>query len=198
MKDRVPTQVLENGAVRMEQFDASGNSLGYLWLKRADAPSEEGTPLCKSTLLSDETKRKIPGIRQADDPTVNDALRNLGGRTIVELYKAELAAGGTAIVSLHATLGQYAAMYLNADGAKVSLSVGTTAGSTTILTTAALTTNPTIVVADNGFLVLNVNAAAAPRFVRFVNPGITSITIKNASAEAQTVRLYGLFRGDAA
>lgn len=198
MKDRVPTQVLENGAVRLEQFDASGNSLGYLWLKRADAPSEEGTPLCKSTLLSDETKRKIPGIRQADDPTVNDALRNLGGRTIVELYKAELAAGGTAIVSLHATLGQYAAMYLNADGAKVSLSVGTTAGSTTILTTAALTTNPTIVVADNGFLVLNVNAAATPRFVRFVNPGITSITIKNASSEAQTVRLYGLFRGDAA
>lgn len=41
-KDRVPTQVLPNGAVRWEQFDSNGNSLGYVYLKRADEPTEVG------------------------------------------------------------------------------------------------------------------------------------------------------------
>ena len=41
-KDRVPTQVLSNGAIRYEQFDSSGNIIGYVYMKRADEPSEEG------------------------------------------------------------------------------------------------------------------------------------------------------------
>jgi hypothetical protein len=45
--DRVPTEVLSNGAVRWEQFDSSGNSLGYVYLKRADEPSVEGTKINK-------------------------------------------------------------------------------------------------------------------------------------------------------
>jgi len=45
--DRVPTEVLANGAVRWEQFDGEGNSLGYVYLKRADEPSVVGTPLNK-------------------------------------------------------------------------------------------------------------------------------------------------------
>ena len=40
-KDRVPTQVLSNGAIRYEQFDSSGNIIGYVYMKRADEPSEE-------------------------------------------------------------------------------------------------------------------------------------------------------------
>lgn len=72
MKDRVPTQVLENGALRMEQFDASGNSLGYIYLRRADAPSEEGTPYSKNAVLTDETASAL-GLEAADNPTPNDA-----------------------------------------------------------------------------------------------------------------------------
>ena len=46
MKDRVPTQVV-NGAVRMAQYNASGTFTGYIYLKRADEPSEPGTPYNK-------------------------------------------------------------------------------------------------------------------------------------------------------
>lgn len=53
--DRVPTQVLSNGAVRWEQFDAQGNSLGYVYLKRADEPSTEGTKLNKVLFDSIQT-----------------------------------------------------------------------------------------------------------------------------------------------
>lgn len=41
-KDRVPTQVLSNGAIRYEEFDENGNSLGYKYIKRADEPAEVG------------------------------------------------------------------------------------------------------------------------------------------------------------
>lgn len=47
VKDRVPSQVLENGAIRYEEFDANGNSLGYKYIKRADEPIEPGTPINK-------------------------------------------------------------------------------------------------------------------------------------------------------
>lgn len=46
--DRVPTEVLSNGAVRWEQFDSSGNSLGYVYLKKADEPAVVGTPIDKA------------------------------------------------------------------------------------------------------------------------------------------------------
>ena len=45
--DRVATEVLSNGAVRWEQFDSSGNSLGYVYLKRADEPTVVGTAINK-------------------------------------------------------------------------------------------------------------------------------------------------------
>lgn len=41
-KDRIPTQVLSNGAIRYEEFDENGNSLGYKYMKRADEPIEKG------------------------------------------------------------------------------------------------------------------------------------------------------------
>ena len=41
-KDRVPTQVLANGAIRYAQYDAQGNLIGYTYFKRADEPTEVG------------------------------------------------------------------------------------------------------------------------------------------------------------
>lgn len=79
MKDRVPTEVLENGAVRMEQFDASGNSLGYIYLKRADAPKESGTPYSKNAVLTDTTATAV-GLNAADNPTPNDAFAKIATR----------------------------------------------------------------------------------------------------------------------
>lgn len=57
VKDRVPSQVLENGAIRYEEFDANGNSLGYKYIKRADEPIEVGTPINK--VLFDSIKNDI-------------------------------------------------------------------------------------------------------------------------------------------
>ncbi len=54
VKDRVPSQVLENGAIRYEEFDANGNSLGYKYIKRADEPIESGTPINKALFDSIE------------------------------------------------------------------------------------------------------------------------------------------------
>lgn len=48
MQDRLPTQVLENGAIRYEEFNSNSVSQGYKYLKLADEPLVEGTPLNKA------------------------------------------------------------------------------------------------------------------------------------------------------
>ena len=58
--DRVPTEVLSNGAVRWEQFDSSGNSLGYVYMKRADEPAVAGTPINK--VLFDSIKTDLTNL----------------------------------------------------------------------------------------------------------------------------------------
>lgn len=58
--DRVPTQVLSNGAIRWEQFDSNGNSLGYVYMKRADEPTQAGTPLNK--VLFDSIKTDLTNL----------------------------------------------------------------------------------------------------------------------------------------
>lgn len=60
VKDRVPSQVLENGAIRYEEFDANGNSLGYKYIKRADEPTEVGTPINK--VLFDSIQSDLDSI----------------------------------------------------------------------------------------------------------------------------------------
>lgn len=75
MKDRRPTMVLENGAVRYGIYDELGALLRYEYIRPEDAPTQIGTPLTKMTLLSDETAEAI-GLEQ-EDPTVNDALAGL-------------------------------------------------------------------------------------------------------------------------
>lgn len=82
MKDRQPTQILSNGAIRYGVYTAGGTLDHYVYLKREDAPTVEGTPLNKANLLSDATAAKIwPGSEKPDDPTVNDALAKLAQGT---------------------------------------------------------------------------------------------------------------------
>lgn len=83
MKDRQPTKVLSNGAIRYGIYNADGSLNHYEYMKREDAPSVEGTPLNKANLLSDATAQKVwpnADTRPAD-PTVNQALNKLAGGT---------------------------------------------------------------------------------------------------------------------
>lgn len=77
MRDRIPTQVLENGAIRYAVYDASGAFLRYEYMLPADEPTEPGTPLNKANLLSDATAQTI-GLEQTD-PTVDNAFSRVGG-----------------------------------------------------------------------------------------------------------------------
>lgn len=82
MKDRQPTQVLANGAIRYGIYSAGGTLDHYEYMKREDAPSVEGTPLNKANLLSDATENKIWNNKEKPtDPTVNDALYELSKGT---------------------------------------------------------------------------------------------------------------------
>lgn len=71
MKDRTPTQVLANGAIRYGIYDSEGTLLRYEYTKPEDEPTQEGTPLNKATLLSDKTAE---GLGLSGDPSVNDAI----------------------------------------------------------------------------------------------------------------------------
>lgn len=78
MKDRQPTQILSNGAIRYGIYNADGTLNHYEYMKRDDAPTVDGTPLNKANLLSDATARKLwPGSTRPEDPTVNDAFAKL-------------------------------------------------------------------------------------------------------------------------
>lgn len=82
MKDRQPTRVLANGAIRYGIYSADGTLVRYEYMKREDAPTVEGTPLNKANLLSDETEAKIwRGNNKPEEPTVNDALNKLADGT---------------------------------------------------------------------------------------------------------------------
>ena len=71
MKDRTPTQVLANGAIRYGIYDSEGALLRYEYIKPEDEPTQEGTPLNKATMLSDKT---AAGLGLTGDPTVDGAL----------------------------------------------------------------------------------------------------------------------------
>lgn len=79
MKDRQPTKILSNGAIRYGVYNADGTLDHYEYLKREDAPTVEGTPLNKANLLSDETAAKIwkNASTRPEDPTVSEALAEL-------------------------------------------------------------------------------------------------------------------------
>lgn len=71
MKDRTPTQVLANGAIRYGIYDSKGTLLRYEYIKPEDEPTQDGTPLNKANLLSDDT---AAGLGLTGDPTVDNAL----------------------------------------------------------------------------------------------------------------------------
>ena len=74
MKDRVGTEILENGARRYANYNSEGELQGYMYLLLADEPTEAGTALTKANLLSDATATAL-GL--SGDPTVNDAFAKL-------------------------------------------------------------------------------------------------------------------------
>lgn len=78
MRDRSPTQVLENGAIRYAVYDEAGNFLRYDWLLPADEPADDGTALSKENLLSDSTEELLFGA--AADRTVDGAFRGIGAQ----------------------------------------------------------------------------------------------------------------------
>lgn len=53
MRDRTPTKVLPNGAIRFGEYDENGNLLGYKYIRREDEPTESGTPNNKATMMPD-------------------------------------------------------------------------------------------------------------------------------------------------
>ena len=83
MKDRQPTKVLSNGAIRYGIYREDGTLDHYEYMKREDAPTVEGTPLNKANLLSDATAAKIWPDEETrpEDPTVNDALGKISEGT---------------------------------------------------------------------------------------------------------------------
>lgn len=85
MKDRVGTEILQNGARRYAQYDSSGTLQGYMYLLLADEPTEVGTALNKANLLSDATATAL-GL--AGDPTVNDAFAKLVHTTSITVTSA--------------------------------------------------------------------------------------------------------------
>ena len=85
MKDRVGTEVLANGARRYANYNSEGVLQGYMYLLLADEPTEVGTALNKSTLLSDATATAL-GL--SGDPTVNDALAKLVHTTSITVQSS--------------------------------------------------------------------------------------------------------------
>lgn len=78
MRDRQPTKVLENGALRYGVYDETGALLRYEYLALEDAPSDVGTDLSKANLLTDDTEAALFG--SAADRTVNDAFAGIAGQ----------------------------------------------------------------------------------------------------------------------
>lgn len=78
MQDRIGTNGLANGAVRYGVYSTDGSLLRYEWIRPADEPLEEGTPLIKANLLTDATAAKVwPAGDAPDDPKVNEAIDKL-------------------------------------------------------------------------------------------------------------------------
>lgn len=87
VKDRVPSQVLPNGAIRYEEFDAEGNSLGYKYIKRADEPTEAGTPINKA--LFDNLESYVKTIDRYTEPVLekSDTVSEVSSENFFEYSK---------------------------------------------------------------------------------------------------------------
>lgn len=72
MRNRMPT---EPGRVKLTRSDGSTE---YVHMERADEPQDEGTPLNKETLLTDQTEAALFG--NSSDRTVDDAFAGIAAR----------------------------------------------------------------------------------------------------------------------
>lgn len=191
MKDRVPTKVLENGALRMEQFDADGNSLGYVYLKRADAPSEEGTPYSKNAVLTDETASALR-LDASENPTANDAFakiaeRLLSGGTVETFAIPSMVANESHIVTLAKPLSNAAYVWCGRMSATGTVKWNVTGEFTYCNVTGYFITDNAIL--DRGVL----GDGSAPAFVD--TAGIHSIRFKYDSAGTSgAFNMYVLWR----
>ena len=79
MKDRIPTKVLPNGAVRYGVYNDSGALVGYQYMKLEDEPTEVGTALNKNTLLSDAAANALQ-ITDEALKTPSGSIENIGNR----------------------------------------------------------------------------------------------------------------------
>jgi hypothetical protein len=70
MKDRVPSKVLDNGAIRYGVYDESGTLEKYQYLKLEDEPIEEGSALNKANLLPDSVCERFA---LSSDAEIKDA-----------------------------------------------------------------------------------------------------------------------------
>lgn len=87
MQDRVPVYP---GRVVLTPVAGQTNTYDMV---RADQPTQEGTPLKKSTLLSDETAQAM-GLDPANNPTPNDAFGTLTVKRVnITLYAASWVEG---------------------------------------------------------------------------------------------------------
>lgn len=87
MRDRTPTKVLENGAIRYAVYDEDGTFIRHDYLLPADEPTDEGTALSKENLLSDSTEVLLFG--GAADRTIDGAFRGIGAQ--LKLIQANVA-----------------------------------------------------------------------------------------------------------
>ena len=80
MRDRIPTKVLDNGALRYGIYDESGALLRYEYIKPEDEPTDAGTKLDKVNILTDDLEAIIWG--NAADRTIKDGFDKMS-----ELYQ---------------------------------------------------------------------------------------------------------------
>ena len=88
MKDR---QALYPGRVVLTPVEGQENTYDMV---RADQPTEEGTPLNQSTLLSDEVAQAM-GLNPEDNPTPNDAFEHLTVKTVSIVFSATWSTSGS-------------------------------------------------------------------------------------------------------
>jgi hypothetical protein len=91
MRDRVPTQILPNGAIRYAVYDASGNFQRYDYMLPADEPSEDGTALNKANLFRDATALAY-GFTA--DAVPDDALLKLANAAFIRRIPLTVKRGG--------------------------------------------------------------------------------------------------------
>lgn len=78
IKDRVPTRVLDNGAIRYGVYDENGNLIRYEYMKREDEPVEEGTSINR-TLFRNLQGDIYTGDRYSEPNSFNYELIEPGG-----------------------------------------------------------------------------------------------------------------------